>query len=114
MCHNGSICHVTVDGVNFSMYEQLPSNPMWLSHKFNGPSLCYEISICIKMGWVVWIKGPFLPGDYPDISIAWDGINDELDPGEKYHADGGYADGNQYSMTPNGINDQDHRMKAKA
>jgi len=89
MRDNGSICHVTVDGVNFSTYKQLPFNPKWLSHKFNGPSLCYEIGICIQTGWVVWINGPFLPGNYPDISIAQGGINDDLDPGEKYLANGG-------------------------
>jgi len=114
MRSNHSICRVTVDGVDFSMYEPSPFNPKWLSHKFNGPGLRYEIGICIQTSWVVWINGPFPPSDYPDISIARDGINDELDPGEKYLADGGYADGNQYSTTPDGINDHDHWMKAKA
>jgi hypothetical protein len=37
-----------------------------------------------------------------------------LEDGEYYCADGGYADGNQWSSTPNGLNDYEQRTKSLA
>ena len=113
MDDNGSICLVTVDGTDFAIPEQTPFDPIWFSHKLNGPGVRYEIGICIQTGWIVWINGPF-PCGIPDLSIARDWINDLLEDGEMYVADGGYYDGQQWSNTPNGRHDLDQYMKAAA
>jgi len=54
------------------------------------PSICYEIGICIQTDWIVWINGPFVPGDWSNLSIAGYGVAKWLDCGEKYLVDGGY------------------------
>jgi len=115
MNDNGSISLITLDGTDFRTCKTMPFDRKWFSHKFKGPGLCYEVGICIQTGWIVWIHGPFPPGCWPDIKIAWQSIHDELDPGEMYVADGGYRDKKGgFSKTPNGLNNEDQRMKRRA
>jgi hypothetical protein len=109
---NGSRCLVSVDGTDFDIYEPSPFSPEWFSHKLNGAGLRYEIGICIQTGEPVWINGPFPCGSWPDLRIARNALVDALDPGEYYLADGGYRDGNQYSVTPTGLHLFDDRQKA--
>ena len=113
MDDNGSICKVTVDGTDFCTFEQTPFDPIWRSHKFNGPGVQYEIAICIQTGWIVWINGPF-PCGIPDRNISREWLNYELEDGELYLADGGYRNGQQYSMTPNGLHNLDQYIKKLA
>ena len=68
----------------------------------NGPGVRYEIVICIQTRWIVWINGPFLCG-IPNRNISREWLNYELKDGELYLVDCGYHDGQQYSMTPNGL-----------
>ena len=109
-----SICMVTVDGTDFKINEPTPFSSKWFSHKFNHAGLRYEIGICIKTGWIVWINGPYPPGHWPDLAISRDGLNQALEPWEKFLADGGYADDYGYSFTPTGRNNRDQYMKAVA
>ena len=113
MDDNGSICKVTVDGKDFCTFKQTPFDPIWRSHKFNGPGVRYEMAICIQTGWIVWINGPF-PRGIPDRNISREWLNYELKDGELYLADGGYCDGQQYSMTPNGLHNLDQYIKKLA
>ena len=62
---------------------------------------------------MVWVNGTF-PAGLPDLGIAREWINHELQDGELYLADGAYSDGHQYSMTPNGLNNLGQYMKAVA
>lgn len=39
---NGDICHVSIDGTDFRIYEPTPFSPRWFSHKFKGPGLQYH------------------------------------------------------------------------
>jgi len=94
MNNNGSISLITLDGTDFRTCKTMPFDRKWFLHKFKGPGLCYKVGICIQTGWIVWIHGPFPPGCWPDIKIAWESIHDELDPGEMYVANGGYCQGN--------------------
>jgi len=81
-------------------------------YKSHGPGLRYEVGICIQTGWIVWIHGPFPPGQWPDIKIAHKSI---LEPGETYLADGGYKDRKGgFSETPNSLTNEDQKMKADA
>jgi hypothetical protein len=109
---NGSRCLVSVDGTDFAIFEPIPFDPKWYSHKINGAGLRYEIAICIQTGEPVWINGPFPCGSWPDLRIARNALVDALDAGEYYLADGGYRDGNQYSVTPTGLHNFDDRQKA--
>ena len=72
------------------------------------------VAVCIKTGWIVWINGPFPAGAWPDINIARSSLIHFLDNGEYYCADGGYADGNQWSSTSNGLHDYEQRTKSLA
>ena len=83
-------CKITVDGTDFRIQEPIPFNPKWYSHKFKGPGLWYEVAICIKTGWIVWVNGPFPCGEWPDRKIVQAGINHQLDDNEFYVGDGGY------------------------
>jgi len=89
---NGSICKMTVGGTDFLIDEPTPFSSKWCSHKFNHAALRYEIGICIQTGWIVWVNGPYPAGQWPDLSISRDGLNQALKKGETFVADGGYAD----------------------
>jgi hypothetical protein len=95
---------VTADGTDFPILEQFPFDVKWFSHKFNGPGVRYEVAISIQMGDIVWVHGPFPCGKWPDLQVARDALIYALDAGEMYLADGGYYDGNNWSDTPNGLN----------
>ena len=112
--NNGSCCLVTVDGTDFAVYEPFPFDPGFFSHKLRRAAVRYEIGICIQTGDIVWVNGPFKAGDWPDLRIARAGLIWELRDGEYYLADGGYYDGNQWSVTPNGDQTYDQYMKAVA
>jgi hypothetical protein len=81
--------YVTVDGTDFRIQEPRPFSKSWFSHKYNGPGVRYEVGICIKTGWIVWVNGPFKCGDCPDHVIVDlpGGLHDSLDHGERYIAD---------------------------
>ena len=66
MADPGQRCKITVDGTDFRIQEPSPFDPKWYSHKFRGPGLRYEIGVCIKTGWIVWVNGPFPAGAWPD------------------------------------------------
>jgi hypothetical protein len=109
---NGSECLVSVDGTDYRIPEPIPFDPKWFSHKFNGPGLRYEVGLCIQTGDCVWINGPFPCGDWPDLRIARDSLIYHLDHGEMYLADGGYYDGNQWSVTPSGFHEFSDKQKS--
>lgn len=73
MDDNGSTCLVSVDGTDFQICEPSKFDEKWFSHNFNGPSVRYEIAVCIQTGWIVWINGPF-PCGTPDLCIARSGL----------------------------------------
>lgn len=100
---HGIRCEVSVDGRDFRIMQPQPFNPKWCSHKFNGPAVWYEVGVCIKMGWLVQMIGPFPAGSWPNLNIAR-AINLQLDHGDFYVVDGGCNDGHQWAATPTGIN----------
>ena len=86
----GNDCMVSVDGTDFRIPQITPWSKSWYSHKFHGPGLRYEVAVCILTGAIVWVHGPFPPGDYPDISIFRHALIFMLDDGERVEADDGY------------------------
>jgi hypothetical protein len=47
-----------VDGTDFKAQEPYPFNRKWMSHKYKGAALKYEVAISIFSGDIVWIYGP--------------------------------------------------------
>ena len=60
----------------------------------------------------MWVNGPFPCGTWPDVKIARHGIQLHMATGEKYIADGGYRDGQQFGMTPTGHNNEEQRKQS--
>ena len=97
---------MTVDGTDYSIYEQsmmpgkppprskkgrrLPWNPKWYSHKYEGPGVRYETGVCIQTGDVVWTRGPFPCGKWPDAKIFQTKLQHMLEDGEMVEADSTY------------------------
>ena len=61
------------------------------SHKFKEPELRYEVALCIKTGFIVWVMGPFACGDWPDVSCFRFAVKGLLEVGERVEADDGYV-----------------------
>ncbi len=106
------VCLVTVDGTDFRINEPNPFNPSYCSHKFKHAALRYEVAVCLKTGWIVWINGPFPAGEWTDLRIARLALNDMLLAGEYYIADGIYR--NDHADTPRGTWLFEDRQKATA
>jgi DDE superfamily endonuclease len=115
---NGSQCKVTVDGTDFRIKEPQPFDSKWLSEKFNGPGVKYEVAVCIQTGWIVHVNGPYPCGKWHDLTLARDSLCYKLAASEFEDemalADGGYQDGYHFFETPTGHNNADQRMKANA
>ena len=114
MRSNGSICLVTVDATDFLINEPTPFSSIWYSHKMKHAALRYEIAICIQTGWIVWVNGPYPAGQWPDLAISRDGLNQSLGRKEMFIADGGYRDKHGWSKTPSGHHTRLGRMEAVA
>lgn len=108
------VCLITVDGTDFKIQEPSPFDPSYYSHKFQHAGLRYEIGICIKTGWIVWVNGPFPCGAWPDLRIARSALHGMLLAGEMYLADGGYREPNGYNITPSGYHDFEDKQRADA
>jgi hypothetical protein len=107
-----------VDGTDFRIMEPSPFDPKWLSEKFNGPGVKYEVALNIQNGWIVHTNGPYPCGQWHDLTVARDDLCYKLAgpdiEDEMALADGGYADGYEFFETPTGHNNADQRMKAQA
>ena len=81
--------YMTVDGTDFKINEPTPFDGMWYSHKFNHAALRYEVGVSIFSGLIVWVKGPYPAGRYPDVAIArvQGGLEENMAPYETYFAD---------------------------
>jgi DDE superfamily endonuclease len=110
----GCRCKITVDGTDCPIQEPTPFNPGWYSHKFKGPGVRYEVGVCIRTGWIVWVNGPFPCGRWPDINIFRNNLVFKLGLGEMVLADGGYRDGRVFCDTPNGFNTPEQYVKSVA
>ena len=83
-------------------------------HKFHRAGVRYELGVSIQSGDIVWLNGPFPCGRFADQKIALEeGLEDAMDPGERYLCDGVYQH-LASSETPNGLNNYDQYMKKVA
>lgn len=97
----GKRCKISVDGTDFRIPQQYPKKPYY-SYKYNGPGLRYEVAVCIRTGEIVWINGPFNPGQFMDLMVFRLGLKQKLlFAGEKAQADGIYACETRTIIAPN-------------
>lgn len=98
-------CHISVDGVDFMIYEPQSFSDMWYSHKFKGPGLRYEIGVCIFTSQISWANGPFPCGRYNDNKIYQCHLKEKLQNNEVVVADDGYTDHTCIqNISVNGVN----------
>ena len=71
----------------------------FLSHKFKGNGLKYEVGVCIRTGEIVWIHGPKRCG-MNDIQVARDAFISFLNDDEMANADNGYRGAFKHLKTP--------------
>ena len=107
----GNQCLVSVDGTDFKIYQWKPFWKGWFSHKFKGPGLRYEVGLCIRTGWIVWIHGPFPCGKWPDLKIFRKSLIKMLGSGEKVQADKGYVGEPKCIVVPVDADDDDEDRK---
>ena len=51
---------LSVDGVNFTIWEPRATNPgsHWYDHKSHSAGLSYEVAVDIRISRILWILGP--------------------------------------------------------
>ena len=107
----GDDCLVSVDCIDCQFQQILinhPSEPgkkiinkALYSFKFHGPALRYEIGVSLLSNDIVWINGPFCPGDWNDLEIFRLNLKNQLEAGERIEADDGYVgEAPQYVVCP--------------
>ena len=74
-------------------------NKRFLSHKFHGRGVKYEIGVCIATGQIEWLHGPARCGEN-DITLARQAFISFLNDGEMACADKGYRGEPKYLKTP--------------
>jgi len=83
----GNKCKITVDGVDCFMKG---NKKQFYTKKLNKSAMRYELGVCIRTGDLVWINGPFPPGDWNDLDIFRNALLHMLEDGECVEADDGY------------------------
>ena len=88
---------VTLDGTDVPV--QMKFAEKFMSHKFKGNGVKYEVGVCIQTGCVVWIHGPVRCG-VTDITVARQAFVSFLNEGEMANADLGYRGEDERIKTP--------------
>eukprot|EP00536_Pseudo-nitzschia_multiseries_P016490 jgi/Psemu1/46397/gm1.46397_g len=83
------------------------------SHKFNGPAVKYEVGVCLKTGWIVWINGPFV-GSKNDGTIFKEGLSNLLHDDEAVEVDRGYRGDDKMKLPDMGFTWIERKMKSNA
>lgn len=84
-------CLASVDGVDclYKTKRDYAGKPdkRYYSYKYKKSGLRYEVAVAIRSNNIVWINGPFLPGEYNDLQIFRMGLKQQLKDGERVEAD---------------------------
>eukprot|EP00536_Pseudo-nitzschia_multiseries_P000808 jgi/Psemu1/1811/gm1.1811_g len=106
-------CFISVDGTDCPAYEPWPFSRQMYSHKLNGPGIKYEVGVCLKTGWIVWINGPFV-GSENDATIFKEGLSTLLHDDEGVEVDRGYKGDDKMKLPGIGVTSKQRKMKANA
>jgi hypothetical protein len=74
----------------------------FMSHKFKGNGLKYEVGVCIATGHIVWVHGPSRAGE-SDITLARQAFVSFLNDDEMAVADSGYRGEFRSIKTPDKV-----------
>lgn len=109
----GVQCLISVDCTHCPINEPWPFETMWYSEKLNGPGVSYEVAVCIKTGWIVWVNGPF-EASTPDSTIFIETLGHLIAEDEGVECDQGYK--GDARMKQNNVNRsrKDRSQKSKA
>lgn len=107
-CEPGQLAFVTLDGVDFKIFESKPFNRKFFSHKFKASALRYEIGLALVTGHIVWAYGGYPAGEYPDLKLSRELYVHQVMPGELTFADKGYRDA-KFFITPDSTNNAGHK-----
>ena len=106
-------CFISVDGTDCPVFEPWPFSKKMYSHKLNGPGLKYEVAVCLKTGWIVWINGPFV-GSKNDSTIFKEGLTNHLYNDKAVEADAGYKGDFKLKGPGMGGSSEGRKMKSNA
>lgn len=108
----GNDCLVSVDGTDCRIPFQQASPESFYTYKHNGAGLRYEVALCILTGWIVWVMGPFPPGDWVDVECFRFALKQKLDRFEHVEADDGYIgeDPGKVKVPGSMVHDQDEKQ----
>ena len=106
-----SHCLLSVDGVDCMINEPWPFDQKWFSQKFNGPGVKYEIGVCIKTGYIVWMNGPF-EASASDGTICINGLLQELADDEGVEVDAGYRGHDKFKRPETATSREGRKMKS--
>eukprot|EP00536_Pseudo-nitzschia_multiseries_P017516 jgi/Psemu1/225351/e_gw1.1596.9.1 len=106
-------CFMSVDGTDCPVFEPWPFSKKMYSHKFNGPAVKYEVGVCLKTGWIVWINGPFV-GSKNDGTIFKEGLSNLLHDNEAVEVDRDYRGDDKMKLPDVGFTRIERKMKSNA
>ena len=96
----GNKALVTLDGTD--MPVEMKFSEKFMSHKFKGNRLKYEVGVCIATGHVVWVHGPTRAGQN-NITLARQAFVSFLNDDEMAVVDSGYRGEFHSIKTPNKV-----------
>ena len=100
----GNDCLLSVDATDCQTQNQGDCHEAFYSFKFKSGGLHYEVGICIRTGDIVWLNGPFPPGDWPDVEIFRSDLKLHLEENERVETNDGYIGEDPcFTKCPGGI-----------
>ncbi|KAL3792212.1 hypothetical protein ACHAW5_004087 [Stephanodiscus triporus] len=97
---SGNKALVTLDGTDMPVEMKFAKE--FMSHKFKGNGLKYEVGVCIATGHIVWVHGPSRAGE-SDITLARQAFVSFLNDNEMAVADSGYRGEFRTIKTPDKV-----------
>lgn len=106
--------NTNLDGIHFPYRQSRVWNPIkkkyvinkkLYSEKLKGPGLGYQIASSMHTSDIVFVDGPYLPGEHNDIEMfRRSGLAKMLNKGERINADQGYVgEDPEFFVTPEGM-----------
>lgn len=106
-----SMCLMSIDGTDCPVMEPWPFETKWYSKKFNGPGVKYEVGVCIRTGYIVWISGPFHCSK-GDATIAKEGLIPLLAEDEGLEVDAGYTGHDKFKAPSVALSSNERKEKS--
>ena len=103
-------CLILIDGTDCPVQEPWPFYGQWYSSKFNGPAVKYEVGVCIKTGFIVWLNGPFVASKN-DGRIFRETLEGLLAADESVEVDGGYKGSDKMKGPTAATSQKDRKQK---